>query len=112
MSNLSGLVFLAMAVVATIAVGASALGIGACLVGMKSREAKVRRRVASLIAAVLSLPLAAAGAVGGHYLASFRGIGFAAEFGVYYAVGVAAAAAAVVGFTVGRFLSRPRRIVD
>lgn len=109
MSNQGDLIYVVLIVTGMIAVGASSLGIVACLVGMRSREVRVRRWVALLVTTLLSLPLAAVGAVGGHYLASFNGIGFAADFGLYYGCGTAAAVAAVAGFTVGRLLSRPQR---
>ena len=99
--------FSALVLMALIVVGASTLSVGACLVGMKSREATVQRWVALLVAAVVSLPLAGMGAIGSFYLAGFLGIGFASDFGFFFAGGGAAALAAVVGFTVGRLFSRP-----
>ncbi len=103
--GMAGLVFIALVLLAATA-GASALSIGACLVGMKSRKTTVRRWVASVVAGLVSAPVAAASALGCHYLASFWGIGFAADYGVYFAVGGAAVAGLVVGFTTGRLLSR------
>jgi hypothetical protein len=108
MSNLGGLIYVVLAVGSAITAVGTSLGVGACLVGMMSRRPIVRRWIAGLISAAMSVPLVAAGAYGTFYLASFNGIGFAAQFGVWFAAGGATIVGLAAGFLTGRLFSRPQ----
>jgi hypothetical protein len=106
MQALGGFIYVVFAGLAAVAVGGSALGCVASLAGTRSRQRRVRRSVALVGTGLVSGAVAVGNAFGCYYLATFRGIGFAAEYGIRFGLAGASIGAIAAGFAMGRIFSR------